>query len=392
MTNYLQLAQNLQSNLTDWRRDFHQNPELGFEEFRTAGIVAEYLRQLGIEVRTGLGVTGVVGVIRGHQDGPVVMMRFDMDALPIQEENTTEYRSQVPGKFHGCAHDGHTAMGMGVATLLSQYSQDFCGTVLLVFQPAEEKGAGAKAMIADGAISDPRPDYALGIHLHSQTPAGVFQIGDGPILSAADSFKAEIIGRGGHGAEPHATVDATIVAAYIVTQLQTIISRNIDPLDMAVVSIGSLHSGDTHNVISERAILQGSIRTYRPETRSLVHKRVREIIECSAAAMGAKGQVTINELLPATVNHPTVSARMREVVSKLVGWDKITTDQQSTPSDDMAYFSQEAPGCYLVLGAARCENDYPHHNPKFDWDESVMPLGVAAMCMGAIELLPCKKA
>lgn len=392
MRDYLQLANDLQDDLIRWRRDFHMNPELGFEEFRTAGIVTEHLRKLGIDVRTGLGVTGVVGVIRGQSDGPVVMMRFDMDALPIQEENAIEYCSQVPGKFHGCGHDGHTAMGMGVATLLSQHPEDFCGTVLLVFQPAEEKGAGAKAMIDDGAIDNPRPDFALGIHLHSQTPARVFQIGDGPILSAADSFKAEIIGKGGHGAEPHATVDATIVAAYIVTQLQTIISRNIDPLDMAVVSVGSLHSGDTHNVISEKAILQGSIRTYRPETRTLVHKRVKEIIEGTAAVMGARGEVTISGLLPATVNDPHVSARMREVVSGLVGWDHIDTDQQSTPSDDMAYFSQEAPGCYLVLGAARCKNDYPHHNPKFDWDETVMPLGVAAMCMGAIDLLSTEKA
>ncbi len=392
MTNYLQLANDLTNDLIHWRRDFHMNPELGFEEFRTAGIVANHMRHLGIEVREGVGITGVVGIVRGHKEGPIVMMRFDMDALPIQEENTADYRSQVPGKFHGCAHDGHTAIGMGVATLLSQHPQDFSGTVLLVFQPAEEMGAGAKAMIEDGAIDDPRPDFALGIHLHSQTPAGVFQIGDGPILSAADSFQAEIIGKGGHGAEPHATVDATMIAAYIVTQLQTIVSRNIDPLDMVVVSVGSLHSGDTHNVISERAYIQGSIRTYRPETRDLVHKRVKEIIQGTAATMGARGEVAINGLLPATVNDPEVSARMREVVSGLVGWDHITTDQQSTPSDDMAYFSQEAPGCYLVLGAARCENDFPHHNPKFDWDERVMPLGVAAMCLGAIELLSTKLA
>ena len=388
MIDFLKEAQALQNDLVHWRRDFHIHPELGFEEFRTAGIVTAHLQGLGIETRTGLGKTGVVGVVRGTQDGPTLMIRFDMDALPIQEENDTDYCSQTPGKFHGCAHDGHTAMGMGVATLLMKHRDAFSGTVLLVFQPAEEKGAGAKAMIDDGAIDNPRPDYALGIHLHSQTPAGVFQIGDGPILSAADTFHAVITGKGGHGAEPHATVDATIIAAYIVTQLQTIVSRNVDPLDMAVVSIGSLRAGDTHNVIAETAVLEGSIRTYRPETQKLVHQRVRDIIEGTAKVMGGKGKTTFKKLLPATVNDPAISARVREVVAKIVGSENITTDQQSTPSDDAAYFLEKAPGCYFVLGAARCENDYPHHNPKFDWDESVMPLGVTALCMAVIDFLP----
>ena len=388
MTDFLKEAQEMQKELVHWRRDFHIHPELGFEEFRTAEIVNTYLQSLGIETRTGVGKTGVIGIVRGLQDGPTVMIRFDMDALPIQEENDTEYCSKTPGKFHGCGHDGHTAMGMGVAQLLAKHRDSFSGTVLLVFQPAEEKGAGAKAMIDDGAIDNPRPDYALGIHLHSQTPAGVFQIGDGPILSAADSFQARITGKGGHGAEPHDTIDATVIAAYIVTQLQTVISRNVDPLDMAVVSVGSLKAGNTHNVIAEVADLQGTIRTYRKQTQELVHQRIRSIIEGTAKVMGGKGEVNFNKLLPATVNDPAVSARVRETVARLVGWENISTNQQSTPSDDVAYFLEKAPGCYFVLGAARCENDYPHHNPKFDWDETVMPLGVAALCMAVADLLP----
>jgi len=389
LIDFLPLAQAIQDDLVRWRRDFHRNPELGFEEFRTAGIVADHLRNLGIEARTGLGKTGVVGVVKGQPGGKTLMMRFDMDALPIQEENTTDYCSQVPGKFHGCGHDGHTAIGMGVASVLAKVRDAFCGTVLLVFQPAEEKGAGAKAMIDDGAIDDPRPDFALGLHLHSITPSGHFQIGDGPVLSAADSFKATITGKGGHGAEPQDTIDATVIAAYIVTQLQTIVSRSVHPLDMAVVSVGRLHAGQTHNVIAEKAEMQGSIRTYQEETRHKVHKLVHNIIEGTAAVMGGKGEVTITGLLPPTVNDTTVTGRMRELAAKLVGWDRVILEQHDTPSDDAAYFLQAAPGCYVGLGAARCENDYPHHNPKFGWDESVMPLGVALMCMAVLEFLPC---
>lgn len=389
MIDFLPFAKAIQDDLVRWRRDFHRNPELGFEEYRTAGIVTEHLQKLGIEARTGLGKTGVVGVVRGKSGGPTIMIRFDMDALPIQEENTCEYRSQVAGKFHGCGHDGHTAMGMGVATLLAQHRDAFCGTALLVFQPAEEKGAGAKAMIDDGAIADPRPDFALGIHLHSITPSGHFQIGDGPVLSAADSFKATITGKGGHGAEPQDAIDATVIAAYIITQLQTIVSRTVHPLDMAVVSVGSLHAGQTHNVIAEKAEMMGSIRTYNEETRAHVHKQVHKIIEGTAAVMGGKGEVTITGLLPATVNDPGVSGRMRELAARLVGWERVIQEQHDTPSDDAAYFLQAAPGCYFGLGAARCENDLPHHNPKFDWDESVMPLGVALLCMAVLEFLPC---
>ncbi len=389
MIDFLPLAKALQDDLVRWRRDFHRNPELGFEEIRTAGIVTEHLQQLGIEARTGVGKTGVVGVVRGKPGGKTMLMRFDMDALPIQEENTCEYRSQVSGKFHGCGHDGHTAIGMGVASLLTQHLDAFCGTVLLVFQPAEEKGTGAKAMIDDGVLNDPRPDYTFGLHLHSITPSGHFQIGYGPVLSAADSFKATITGKGGHGAEPHDAIDATVIAAYIITQLQTIVSRTVHPLDMAVVSVGSLHAGQTHNVIAEKAEMMGSIRTYREETRQHVHKQVHSIIEGTAAAMGGKGEVTITGLLPATVNDTDVSGRMRELAANLVGWDHVILEQHDTPSDDAAYFLQAAPGCYLGLGAARCEKDFPHHNPRFDWDESVMPLGVALMCMAVLDFLPC---
>ena len=274
MTDFLKEANRIQPELIHWRRDFHQFPELRFEETRTAQIVAQHLKSLGIQTITGVGKTGVVGLISGEKPGPTALLRFDMDALPILEETGVDYQSKNPGVMHACGHDAHTAIGMGVAKILSSHRHELAGTVKLAFQPAEEGTGGALAMIKDGILENPKVDLTFGLHLQSQTPSGTLLIGDGPILAAADEFTIRVKGKGGHGALPHETVDAIVIASQIVNLLQTIISRNVNQMETSILSIGSLHAGSSFNIIAETAELTGTIRTYDDahiqETHSLV--------------------------------------------------------------------------------------------------------------------------
>jgi amidohydrolase len=387
MTDYLQEARDMQPQLSDWRRDFHRNPELSLEETRTAEIVAQHLKRLDVNVKTGVGGTGVVGLIDGNRPGPTVLLRLDMDALPIQEENNTEYVSQFPGKMHACGHDGHTAMGMGAATLLSRHRQEFSGKVMLIFEPAEETSQGAQAMIEAGILIDNPPDYSISLHIEPQIPAGKFGISGGPVRAAADRFRCVVKGKGGHGAEPHNTVDPIAVTAQIINALQTIVSRNVGPLDTAVVSIGSLHAGQAFNIIPEHLEFEGTIRTYKKNTQKIVHNKLRKIIEGTASMMGATAELEIIDMIPAIVNDQAVADMVRQAANQLVGPGNIVTDQRSTVSDDAGYFLQAAPGCYFSLGAGRLDNIIPLHSPHFDWDESAMPLGVALLCSAATRLL-----
>ena len=380
MTDYLAEAKRL--DLVVWRRYLHRHPELGFQEVRTAGIVARHLGELGMEVQTGIGRTGVVGVLEGNKPGPVVMVRFDMDALPIIEENTHEFVSETPGVMHACGHDGHIAIGMGVATLLARHRHELAGSVKFVFQPAEEGMGGAVEMIKDGVLHAlaPRPDVTLGLHIFSSLPAGVVTAGEGPVMAAAERFHVIVKGHGGHGAMPHQTVDAVVVAAQIVTALQTIVSRNVNPAQVAVVSVGSFHSGTAFNIIAEQAELWGTIRTFDEATRQMVLRRIREIVEGTARAMGASADLDIEELTIAVVNDASVAARVRQAATHIVGAERVSTDQRWMASEDMSYFLREIPGCFFFIGGARSANEYPHHNPHFDFDEAVLPQGVAILC------------
>ena len=378
MVDFYKEAKAIEKEIIGWRRDFHKHPELSFEEVRTAGIISDHLTKLGIEHRTGLGKTGIVGYLHGKDDGPIIMLRFDIDALPIPEESGVEYASVYPGKLHGCGHDGHAAIGMGVASVLAANTDSFKGTIMLVFQPAEEVATGAQAMVDDGAL-DPMPEMAFGIHVHSRTDKGLVKLEPGPVLSAADMFKFTVIGKGGHGAEPHDTIDPIVITAQIINNIQTIVSRNVDPLDVAVVSIGSIHAGDAPNVIADSCTVRGNIRTYLPETREMVHKRIKEIVDMGARSNGATSEFELIYGTPATVNDPAITEEIYPLLEKLVGAENISKDQRSTPSEDMSVFLQKAPGAYMVLGAGG--DDYPpHHNPKFYWDDSVLPTGVAIMC------------
>ncbi len=371
----------LRQQLIDWRRDFHRHPELGFQEHRSANLIADRLHALGYQVKTGIATTGVVGLLEGKQPGSVVMARFDMDALPIAEENKVDYASQDPGVMHACGHDAHMAIGLGVATLMAQRRDEVAGTLKLAFQPAEEGGDGAKAMIEEGVLEDPCPDVFLATHVWNELPAGIIDVTPGAIMAAAEKWHCTVQGKGGHGAAPHQTTDPIVATAQIVTALQTIVSRNVGPLETAVVTVGSVHGGDAFNVIPPRVDLTGTIRSYSPRVREMVLQRVREIIEGVAAACGAEAGLEITPLTPAVVNDAKVAQVVRTAAEAVVGPENVTTGERTMGSEDAAFFMQKVPGCYFFLGSANPERglDAPHHNPHFDFDEDVLTIGVAAM-------------
>ena len=318
-----QEAEALAPRLVAWRRDFHQHPELGFQEVRTAGIVADHLRGLGLEVSTGVSRTGVVAVIEGDDrtaDGaPTVLLRFDMDALPIHEATGLPFASQTEGVMHACGHDGHTAIGMGVAELLVRHRHALAGRVKLVFQPAEEGLGGAAAMIRDGVLEHPTPSAAFGLHLWSRLPFNQVVVQPGPLWASAGFFDLVVHGRGGHGAAPHETVDATLVASQIVVAWQSIISRNLDPAQTAVLSVGAFHSGDAGNIIAAEARLKGTTRTFYPEVEQQLRRRMAEVAEGICAAFGATCELSFPFSVPATINSDEGAALMRQVAEQVVG-------------------------------------------------------------------------
>jgi amidohydrolase len=382
----------LRGQLVAWRRDFHMHPELGFQEHRSAGLIADRLRELGYQVQTGVANTGVVGLLEGKQHsaevhpkpshqspGPVVMLRFDMDALPISEENEAEYVSRNPGVMHACGHDGHMAMGLGVATLMAQRRDEMTGTLKLVFQPGEEGMDGAELMVQEGVLENPRPDVFLATHLWNEKPVGTVDVTPGAVMAAAEKWACTVRGKGGHGALPHQTVDPIAATAQIVTALQTVVSRNVSPLETAVVTVGAVHGGDAFNVIPPQVDLSGTIRTYSPEVREIVLRRVREVIEGVAVACGAEAELEIVPLTPAVINDARVTEVVRAAAEAAVGPKNVSSSVRTMSSEDAAFFMREVPGCYFFLGSANAERglDAPHHNPRFDFDEDALPLGVA---------------
>ncbi|MBG0787770.1 MAG: amidohydrolase, partial [Anaerolineaceae bacterium] len=275
------------------RRDFHRHPELGFEEVRTAGIVADNLRELGLEVTTGVGKTGVVGLLEGALKSPVVLLRFDMDALPIQEENEVDFVSETPGKMHACGHDNHIAVGLTVAKILAGMRESLPGTIKFVFQPAEEGDGGAELMVKEGVLTNPKPDAALAMHVWNEKPVGWYGLKSGPLMAGAHTFYVKVAGKGGHGAIPHLSIDPVVAAAQMITALQTVVSRNVNPLEAAVVTVGALHSGTVFNVIPQDAVFEGTIRTFKASVFDLVEKRFREIVEGIGQTMGCETEIKI---------------------------------------------------------------------------------------------------
>ena len=338
------------------------------------------MNQLGLEVQTGVGQTGVVGILEGASDGPTVLYRADMDALPIQEANSAEYVSRADGVMHACGHDGHTAIALGIAKVLSNRREDFGGRVKFVFQPAEEVGGGASSMIADGVLETPAPDYTLGIHLWNDLEVGKVSVVSGPTMSGAGVFEITVTGKGGHGAMPHQTADPIVCSAQLILALQTIVSRNVHPLDMVVISVGKLEAGSARNIIPQTVTFSGSFRLFREETRDLVKARIQEVADGVASAMGCRADVDFGLGIGAVVNDAEVADRARDVFAR---YDQAVSvvNEPWMASEDVGLLMQRNPSAYLLVGSANHERglDYPHHHPQFDIDEDVLPLGVGVM-------------
>lgn len=364
------------------RRHLHANPELAFEEHETAAYVAARLRSLAIETQTGVGGTGVKGVIRGGRAGRTVMLRADMDALPIQEESDKPYKSTRPGVMHACGHDGHTAILLAVARILAARPETLAGNVVLCFQPAEERPpGGAIKMIEDGVMDDPKVDAVFGLHLSSQ-PVGTVGMRGGASQASADTFRAEIIGVGGHAARPHAAVDPVLIAANVVTTLHTIVSREVDPLQSAVITVGTIQAGTVPNVIPRSATMSGTVRTLDEDVRQKLAKRIQETIVGIARAMGGDATVDYAFGYPVMVNDEEMTELVRSVAHEVVGEERTRYNHPPImPSEDVGYFISRATGCYFNLGVLNEAKGITvaNHNPGFDIDEDALPVGVAML-------------
>lgn len=382
-------AVEIKDQLVDWRRDFHRHPELGLQLNRTAGVVASELKHLGLIVRTRVAETGVVGLLKGGQPGPVIMLRFDMDALPIMEDTGASYASVNPGVMHACGHDGHTAIGLGVARLLCRHQKELPGVIKFIFQPGEEGFAGAQRMIEEGVLENPAPIRSLAMHLWNTHPVGWIGLTPGPAMAGAEKIEIVIQGKGGHAAAPDLAVDPVVAAAQVIAALQTVVSRNVDPIEAAVVSISEVKAGDVFNVIPPNARLKGTIRTFKPKVRELVIRRVEEIASNVARAMGCKADVECLQISLPLVNDIAVTKRLHHLV--LENLPELTIDDSCRVmgSEDMADFMHKVPGCYIFVGSNNPTRglDSPHHSPKFDFDENALPLGAGLMAAAAWEEL-----
>ncbi len=369
------------------RRHLHENPELAFEEYETSRFVAERLASLGVEdIRTGIGGTGVTALIHGGKrntgEGKVVMVRADMDALPILEENDVEYKSTKPGIMHACGHDAHTAMLLGLTRLLADRRGDFAGTVKVLFQPAEEvPPGGAIGMIRDGALEDPRVDAVLGLHVSSETPAGKIAMRAGAGSASSDRFRITIRGKGGHAASPHETVDPIVIGSQIVLAFQTLVSRETDPIASAVVSTTAFIAGEAFNVIPDTAELRGTVRTLDQDVRERLETRLTEIATGIARAGGADAQVDFIRGYPGIVNDEAMTDLVRRAAIAAVGEDNVIESPIGMGGEDFAYFSLERPGCFFNVGIRNEERGivWGHHHPRFDVEEEGLSAGIATM-------------
>ncbi|HET9979254.1 MAG TPA: amidohydrolase [Ktedonobacterales bacterium] len=380
------------------RRHFHMHPELSFEEHETAANIAATLREAGLEVTEGVGKTGVValltGTAPGAESGPTLMVRADIDALPVQEENDVEYRSQAPGKMHACGHDAHTAIALTLAETLADRRDQLAGRVKFVFQPAEEKVGGADPMIADGVMRDPDVDGVIGLHVWSPGPVGDISLQTGSVMASADEIHLTVRGRAGHGAMPHQAIDPVLVAAQIVVALQTLVSREVDPLHTAVLTFGAIHGGTLGNIIADEVKLAGTLRTYDQADRDYLQRRIGEVANGVANAMRASVEYRVGAGCRVAVNDPDMTALIRRAAIATIGPEHLPNgDNRISASDDMASFLAAAPGCYFFLGAANAEKGItaPHHSPRFDIDEACLPIGVETMARAALEFLAPKE-
>ncbi len=361
--------------LTAWRRDIHAHPELGFEEQRTSDLVAAKLAGFGIEVHRGIGKTGLVGRLRVGNSPRTIGLRADMDCLPIQESNMFEHRSQHKGRMHACGHDGHTTMLLGAARYLAR-TRAFDGTVHFIFQPAEEGLGGADAMIKDGLFDEFPCEAIFGMHNRPGLAVGKLQIRPGAMMAGGAFFDIAITGRGAHGARPESGIDPVLVASHITTALQSIVARNVRPVDTAVVSVTQIHSGDAYNVIPERAVLRGTVRTFSRAAMSLVEERMGRIAEGVAAGFGATASLDFRYLFPPLVNHADETRFIADAAAEVVGEDNVNRQGPLTmASEDFSYMLERVPGAYIQIGNGDGEGACEVHNPGYDFNDAALPFG-----------------
>jgi amidohydrolase len=375
----------LSTEMTSLRRDLHAYPELGFQETRTAGIIAKRLTELGFTVRIGLGKTGVTGLLKGGKPGKTVLLRADIDALPIREETDVPWRSETAGVMHACGHDAHAAMGLAAAAILAKEAPSLAGDFFFVFQPAEELLTGAEAMLKDGALEGVRADAAFAIHVMNRWPAGTMAICDGAAMTSADKLTLTITGRGGHGASPHLAIDPIVASAQIITALQTLVSRETPPLSTAVLSLTTLKAGTAFNIIPDTVEMTGTLRCFDAALREKLLAGLRRTSEGLAASLQCTARVESQFLTPALRNDPASTALARRVAATIVGESRTVVADPLTGSDDVAYFFQKVPGCYAFVGSAKPEwSPAPaSHNAKFDIDESAMDIGAEFLVRAA---------
>lgn len=366
----------LHGDMTEWRHHLHAHPETAFEEYQTADFIAEKLTGFGIEIDRGLGGTGVVGIIQGNRPSDkTIGLRADIDALDIDEQTNMPYASKTPGKMHACGHDGHTAMLLGAAKHLAE-NRDFAGTAYVIFQPAEENEGGGRAMVEDGLFEKFPVDSVYGLHNWPGSPVGKFGMREGPLMASYDIFEITVTGKGSHGAMPHQGVDPVLIASHIVTNLQTLVSRNTDPLKSMVVSVTQIHGGDAYNIIPQEVVLKGTVRSFLPEIQSLAEDGIKRIAPAVALAHGAEAHVHYEYRYPPTVNAPTETQIAAKIASGVVGPDQVDTDTAPVMgSEDFAFMLQERPGSYIFLGAG--EDRVSVHNPHYDFNDEILPIGAA---------------
>ena len=395
----------VEGQVVAWRRDVHEHPELSNREFRTAELVAGHLRDLGLEVTTGISNTGVLGILRGGKPGPVVALRADMDGLPVVEQTGLPYASKVTGTYlgkevgvmHACGHDNHVAILMGVASVLSGLRDELPGTVKFIFQPAEEgaprgEESGAEVMVKEGVLENPDVDAIFALHVFQAATVGAASYRSGGAMASAQSYEIEVIGRQTHGARPWEGVDPIVAGAQIVTALQTIVSRQVDiTVSPAVVTVGTFESGMRYNIVPDRASLTGTIRTYDAETREMIHRQVREIATSVGSALGAEVEVTIHRGVPVTYNDPDLTAAMVPTLQRVYGKENVTTGPRQTGAEDFSFFQEKVPGFYFAIGVrpvdVPAEETIPNHSPFFYADEAALVPGVRAMANIAYDYL-----
>jgi amidohydrolase len=377
-------VKSLSESIVALRRDLHQHPELAYAETRTAKKVVEFLDGAGLDIRTGVGGTGVIATA-GGKGGRTVLLRVDLDGLPIHEQSDAPYASRVPGRMHACGHDGHVAMGAAAARVLA--GRRLPGTVKVLFQPAEEGEGGAQAVVEDGGLDG--VDVVLGIHLWNELPVGTIGVKTGPLMAAVDRLKIVVRGRGGHGGMPDRAADPVVAAAYVVTGLQTLVSREVSPLDSLVVTIGSIHGGEAFNVIPDEVTLLGTIRTYDPALRRSMTGRIERLASGIAEGLSCAATVEVKAGNPAVINDANVAEVARRAATRVVGATKVVEPVPSMGGEDMAVYFERVPGCFVFVGSANKARglDRSHHSPHFDFDEDALAIGCQFLVEAAEEAL-----